>query len=58
MRAKDRTREGGGREAMLKMYSKAWPANTHLVHKGKFHWTADLLFDWFGFGQTSKCVVN
>ena len=23
-------------------------------HKGKDHCTVDLLFDWFGFGQTSK----
>ena len=22
---------------------------THLPHKGKYHCTADLLFDWFGF---------
>ena len=28
--------------------------NTHLLHKGKYHCTADLLFDWLGFGQTSK----
>ena len=26
--------------------------NTH--HRGKYHCTADLLFDWFGFIQTSK----
>ena len=35
-----------------------WPVNTHLLCKGKYHCTADLLFDWFGFLQTSKCVVN
>ena len=28
--------------------------NTHLLHEGKYHCMADLLFDWFGFGQTSK----
>ena len=22
--------------------------NTHLLHKGKYHCTADLLFDWLG----------
>ena len=26
--------------------------NTH--HRGKYHCTADLLFDWFGFNQKSK----
>ena len=26
--------------------------------RGKFHCTADLLFDWFGFDQTSKAVAN
>ena len=32
--------------------------NAH--HRGKFHCTADLLFDWFGFDQTSKtvCLFN
>ena len=28
--------------------------NTHLLCKRKYHCTTDLLFDWFGFGQTSK----
>ena len=23
-----------------------------------YHWTADLLFDWLQFGQTSKSIVN
>ena len=32
--------------------------NTHLLCKGKFHCTADLLFEWFGFARTSKSVVN
>ena len=32
--------------------------NTHLLSKGKYNYTADLLFDWLGFGQTSKYVVN
>ena len=30
------------------------PENTHLLHKGKYHYTADLLFDWFGF----SCFVE
>ena len=30
--------------------------NTHLLRKGKYHCTTDFLFDWFGFGQTSKSV--
>ena len=32
------------------------PENTHL--KGKYHCMADLLFDGFGFDQTSKTVLN
>ena len=35
-------------------YAKA--KNTH--HMGKYHSTADLLFDWFGFDQTSKADAN
>ena len=30
---------------------------TSILCKGKYHCTADLLFDWLGFGQTSKSVV-
>ena len=32
--------------------------NTHLLCKGKYHCTAELLFDWLVFGQTSKSVYN
>ena len=32
--------------------------NTHLLCKGKYHCTADLLFDQLGFGQTSKSVYS
>ena len=32
--------------------------NTHLLHKGKYHCTADLLFDQLGFGQSSKSVYS
>ena len=34
------------------------PENTHLLRKGKYHCTADLLFDQLGFGQTSKSVYS
>ena len=27
-------------------------------HRGKHYCTADLLFEWFGFDQRSKTVVN
>ena len=27
-------------------------------HRGKYHCKADLLFDWFGFSQTSKSDAN
>ena len=30
--------------------------NTH--KRGKYHCTTDLLFDWFGFNQTSTTVAN
>ena len=32
------------------------PYNTH--HEGKCHCTVVLLFEWFGFDQTSKNVSN
>ena len=35
-----------------------WAENTHLLRKEKYHWTADLLFDQLGFGQTSKPVYS
>ena len=31
--------------------------NTHLIRMGKYLYLADL-FDWFGFGRTSKSVVD
>ena len=34
------------------------PENTRLLFKGKYHSTADLLFDWFGFNQTSRYFTN
>ena len=41
--------------------SRGWGVqteNTHWICKGKCHCTADLLFDWFVFNQTSKYVNN
>ena len=32
--------------------------NTHLLCKGKYHCTADLLFDQLGFGQRRKSVYS
>ena len=32
------------------------PENTHSLHKGKYHCTTDLLFDWFEFDQNCKSV--
>ena len=32
-------------------------ALTWILWKEKFHCTADLLFDWFGFNQTSKYIT-
>ena len=32
--------------------------NTSSHHRGKYHSTADLLFDWFEFDQTSKTTVQ
>ena len=40
----------------VKYDSMVVPENTH--HRGKYHCMADLLFDWFGFDQTSKYVAN
>ena len=30
--------------------------NTH--HRGKYHWKADLLLDWFRYNQTSTADAN
>ena len=32
--------------------------NTHLLRKGKYHCTADLLFDWFGFSCFVVETIN
>ena len=40
----------------VKYDSMVVPENTH--HRGKYHCMADLLFDWFGFDQTSQTVVH
>ena len=31
------------------IFKESLPENTRLLCKGMNHWTADLLFDWFGF---------
>ena len=31
---------------------------THNIGKWKYHCTAELLFDWFSFDQTSKTVFH
>ena len=33
-----------------------WSENSH--HRGKYQCMPDLLFDWFGFDQTSKTFAN
>ena len=38
------------------MRFKDWPENSH--HWEKYHCTAELLFNWFGFDQASKAVAN
>ena len=40
-----------------KLYS-ATAENTDLLCKGKYHCMTDLLFDWFGFDRTCKCLSN
>ena len=40
------------------MHAIDYLENTHLLCKGKYHCTADLLFDWFGFNQTCESVSN
>ena len=34
------------------------PISENTYHTGKWHGTADLLFEKFGFDQTSEAVVN
>ena len=40
------------------MPSKLKPDNTHVICKGKFHFTADLLFYLFKFDQTYKSIAH
>ena len=35
-----------------------WTSTENTHHRGKYHCTADHLFDWLGFDQTSKVVVH
>ena len=41
-----------------KLFIRLATENNHLLCKGKYHCMTDLLFEWFGFNQTSKYVVN
>ena len=41
---------------LVRKFSFIYPENAH--HRGKYYYTVDLLFDWFGFDQTSKTVVH
>ena len=34
------------------------PDNTNVLCKGKYHCTAGLLFDWFGYAPVNKYVVH
>ena len=43
---------------MILLWGRDSPENTHLLCKGKNGCTADLLFDWFRFGQTSKLTIS
>ena len=31
-------------------------SSSNTIHKGEYHWMANLLFDWFGLEQSSKQV--
>ena len=39
-------------------FVKHRPYTENTNHRGKYHSTAHLLFDWFGFDQTRKYVVH
>ena len=45
-----------GNQTKFKVFTS--PENTHLLCKGKYHCTADLQFDWFGFDQTCTSLSN
>ena len=32
--------------------------NTHSLHNGKYHCTADLMFEWFGFNGIVYIKIN
>ena len=57
-RLPSRTRSGGvpGQDRDRESFDQS--EITHLLRNGKYHCTADLLLDWFGFGQTSKSVYS
>ena len=33
-----------------------WSLVKYMMHQGKYHWTANLLFDWFRFDQSGKLL--
>ena len=57
MTAKEREREIHSLTCAL-VRGRVWAENTHLLHKGKYHCTAALLFDRFGSDQTCKSLSN
>ena len=50
--------ENNEKEVWNSSILEKYDIDTHLLHKGKYQCTVELLFDWFGFGQTSKSVVD
>ena len=49
---------GGCHRVNHRYLMKTKSENTQLLCKGKYHCSADLLLDWFGFGLTSKSVES
>ena len=60
---RDEARPGTGPPAIGLKRQKSVKENsqakiTHLLCKGKNHWTADLLFDWIGFKQLNMLLIS
>ena len=47
-----------GNKKVVHLMQPVQSKNTHLLHKGKYHCTADILLDCFGFDQTCKSLSN
>ena len=45
-------------KAQIELASSKRAENTHLLCNGKYRYQADLLFDWFGFDQTCKYLIQ